>query len=110
MESDSETHAVHHRADRIDAEQAERLGIVNAVFDDEAALEAEVMQRAKRLAAGPRIAYRYMKENLNRAMSGDLFDCLDLEVTHHRRTMLTEDHREAAIAFTEKRPPRFEGR
>jgi 2-(1,2-epoxy-1,2-dihydrophenyl)acetyl-CoA isomerase len=96
-------------ADRIDAAEAERLGIVNAVFDDDA-LEAEVMRRAKRLAAGPRVAYRYMKDNLNRALVAPLSEALDLEATHHLRTGLTEDHREAARAFVEKREPQFHGR
>ena len=46
-----------------------------------------------------------MKENLNRAVSGELGECMDLEVTHHVHTGLTEDHREAARAFIEKREP-----
>jgi 2-(1,2-epoxy-1,2-dihydrophenyl)acetyl-CoA isomerase len=52
-----------------------------------------------------------MKENLNRAMAGvDVDDCLDLEATHHVHTGSTEDHREAAKAFVEKREPVFKGR
>ena len=75
------------------------------------ALMPEALALAKRLASGPRVAYRYMKENLNRAaMGGDLTDCLDLEATHHIHTGLTEDHREAAKAFVEKRTPKFAGR
>ncbi|HSS11731.1 MAG TPA: enoyl-CoA hydratase-related protein, partial [Acidimicrobiales bacterium] len=81
-------------SDRISAREAERLGIVNAVFPEET-FEQEVIERARRLAAGPRIAYRYMKENLNRAVSGELGECLDLEATHHIHTGQTEDHREA---------------
>jgi 2-(1,2-epoxy-1,2-dihydrophenyl)acetyl-CoA isomerase len=96
-------------ADRLSAEEAERLGIVNATFAAED-FDREVMTRARRLAAGPPAAYRYMKENLNRAVTGELGDCLDLEVTHHVHTGLTEDHREAASAFVEKREPRFRGR
>ena len=96
-------------SERITAEQAERLGIVNAIFPA-ADFEREVMARARRLAKGPSIAYRYMKENLNRAVSGELSDCMDLEVTHHAHTGLTEDHREAAHAFVEKREPLFRGR
>ena len=96
-------------SDRLSAADAERLGIVNAVFPA-ADFEAEVRQRARRLAEGPRVAYRYMKENLNRAVGGELGECLDLEVTHHIRTGLTEDHREAAKAFVERREPRFTGR
>jgi 2-(1,2-epoxy-1,2-dihydrophenyl)acetyl-CoA isomerase len=56
------------------------------------------------------VAYRYMKENLNRAMAGDIDDCLDIEVTHHINASFTEDHREAAQAFVEKREPQFKGR
>jgi 2-(1,2-epoxy-1,2-dihydrophenyl)acetyl-CoA isomerase len=96
-------------SERLTAEQAEQLGIVNAIFPA-AEFEREVMARARRLAKGPSLAYRYMKENLNRAVSGELGDCMDLEVTHHAHTGLTEDHREAAHAFVEKREPVFRGR
>jgi 2-(1,2-epoxy-1,2-dihydrophenyl)acetyl-CoA isomerase len=96
-------------SERLSAEDAQRLGIVNAIFPP-ADFEREVMERARRLAQGPSIAYRYMKENLNRAVSGELGDCMDLEVTHHVHTGLTEDHREAAQAFMDKREPRFRGR
>ena len=94
---------------RLGAAEALGLGLLNAVYPDDAALE-ETMAVARRLAAGPRVAYRYMKENLNRAVLGELGECLDMEVTHHIRTGLTEDHREAAAAFVEKREPVFKGR
>ena len=96
-------------SERITADEAQRLGLVNAVFSA-GDLDAEVMERARRLAAGPALAYRYMKENINRAAQSDLFDCMDLEATHHIHTGLTEDHREAAQAFVEKRDPVFRGR
>jgi 2-(1,2-epoxy-1,2-dihydrophenyl)acetyl-CoA isomerase len=96
-------------SERIAAEEAASLGIVNATFPA-ANLEKEVIDKARRLAAGPRVAYRYMKENLNRAVSGDLGECLDMEAAHHLRTGMTEDHREAAAAFVEKREPQFRGR
>ena len=51
-----------------------------------------------------------MKENLNRAVHGELGECLDLEAAHHIHTGQTEDHREAAKAFVEKREPVFRGR
>jgi 2-(1,2-epoxy-1,2-dihydrophenyl)acetyl-CoA isomerase len=51
-----------------------------------------------------------MKENLNRALVGPLEDALDLEATLHLHTGTTEDHREAAKAFVEKREPVFHGR
>ena len=96
-------------SDRIDAKEALRLGVVNWVVPAER-LAAETATLAHRLARGPRVAYRYMKENINRAPAGALEDCLDLEATHHVHTGLTEDHREAARAFVEKREPVFKGR
>jgi 2-(1,2-epoxy-1,2-dihydrophenyl)acetyl-CoA isomerase len=96
-------------SERLSAEDAERLGIVNAIFPA-ADFDREVMTRARRLAEGPSVAYRYMKENLNRAVAGELGECMDLEVTHHLHSARTEDHREAARAFVDKRDPHFRGR
>ncbi len=92
----------------IDAEAAERFGLVNRVLD-EAALETETMALARRLAAGPRLAYGYMKRNLLAAETEPLEAVLDMEAVHQARTGLSEDHREAVMAFAEKRPPRFRG-
>jgi 2-(1,2-epoxy-1,2-dihydrophenyl)acetyl-CoA isomerase len=56
------------------------------------------------------VALRYMKRNMNAAETASLKDCLDLEAWHHTRTGFTEDHREAAQAFVDKREPVFRGR
>ncbi len=97
-------------SERVSAAEALRIGLVNRVVPA-AELEKQTRELALRLAHGPAVAYRYMKENLNRAaMGGDVFECLDLEATHHVHTGLTEDHREAARAFVEKREPTFRGR
>jgi 2-(1,2-epoxy-1,2-dihydrophenyl)acetyl-CoA isomerase len=96
-------------ADLLDAQQALGLGLVNRVVAD-ARLEEETMALASRLARGPRVAYRYMKRNMNAAETASLNDMLDLEAWNHTRTGMTEDHREAARAFVEKREPQFKGR
>jgi 2-(1,2-epoxy-1,2-dihydrophenyl)acetyl-CoA isomerase len=96
-------------ADLLDAQQALGLGLVNRVVAD-ARLEEETMALASRLARGPRVAYRYMKRNMNAAESASLQEMLDLEAWNHTRTGMTEDHREAARAFVEKREPQFKGR
>ncbi len=95
-------------ADLLDAQQALGLGLVNRVVPD-ARLEEETMALASRLARGPRVAYRYMKRNMNAAETASLKDMLDLEAWNHTRTGMTEDHREAARAFVEKREPQFKG-
>jgi 2-(1,2-epoxy-1,2-dihydrophenyl)acetyl-CoA isomerase len=101
---------LYYLSERIDMTEAMRLGLVNWVVPAER-LETDTTLLAHRLARGPRVAYRYMKENLNRAATGaDVEQCLDLEATHHVHTGLTEDHREAAKAFVEKREPAFKGR
>lgn len=101
---------LYYLSDRIGAEEALALGLTNwvAEADDLAGKASEI---AGRLAHGPSVAYRYMKENFNRAISsGDLGDCMDLEATHHIHCGQTEDHRNATKAFVEKREPVFTGR
>ncbi len=96
-------------ADRVDAKEMERLGIANRVVPD-AALEQETRTLAQRLAKGPPVAHRYMKENLNRALVVDLRACLADDAAGMIRTGMTEDNREALRAFVEKRDPVFQGR
>ena len=96
-------------SDRVDAEEALRLGLANWACEPEQLAE-KTKEIARRLANGPTVAYRYMKENINRALSsGDMEDCLDLEATHHIHCGQTEDHREAVKAFVEKKAPVFKG-
>lgn len=96
-------------SERVTADDALRLGLVNWVCEPEQ-LADRARELAQRLAKGPAVAYRYMKENLNRAMGGEVDECLDLEVTHHVHCAQTEDHKNAARAFVEKRDPVFNGR
>ena len=91
------------------AEEALRLGLTNWVVPADE-LAAKTREIALRLASGPTVAYRYMKENLNRAMAGEVDECLDLEATHHVHCGQTQDHREATKAFVDKREPVFNGR
>ena len=96
-------------SDRVSADEALRLGLTNWVCAPDE-LAAKATEVARRLASGPTVALRYMKENLNRAMAGEVDECLDLEATHHIHCGQTEDHREATKAFVDKREPVFKGR
>ncbi len=96
-------------SERVSSEECLRLGIFNRVVPDEQ-LASESLKMARQLAAGPPIAFRYMKENLNRALVEDLEACLDFEADRMVRGAFTEDFQEAVQAFQEKRPPRFRGR
>jgi len=99
---------LYYTADRVEAADALALGILNRVVADDE-LEAETMALAEKMANGPSIALGYMKRNMNAAETGSLRDCLDLEAWHHTRTGMTEDHKEAAQAFVDKRTPVFKG-
>lgn len=97
-------------SDRVSAAECLALGIANRMVPA-ADLERETLALARRLADGPPVAFRYMKENFRRAaLGGDVIECLDLEATHHVHSGLTEDHRNAARAFVEKTQPVFKGR
>ncbi len=93
----------------ISADEALALGLATEVVDDDA-LPARALAFAHELAGGPRVTLGYMKENLNFALHGTLEAALDLEALHHTLSAATDDHREAAAAFVEKRDPRFVGR
>ena len=100
---------LYYLSERVSAEEALNLGLTNWVCEPEE-LKEKTLEIALRLANGPSVAYRYMKENLNRAMSGEVDDCLDLEATHHIHCGQTEDHRTAVKAFVEKKEPVFKGK
>ena len=100
---------LYYLSDRVSADEALRLGLTNWVCAPEALMH-KTREIALRLAKGPTVAYRYMKENLNRAMAGEVDECLDLEATHHVHCGQTQDHREATQAFVAKREPVFTGR
>jgi 2-(1,2-epoxy-1,2-dihydrophenyl)acetyl-CoA isomerase len=92
----------------LSARQALDLGVVTRVVADDQ-VDTAGAELARSLAAGPSLALGHMKHNLNLAEHGSLDECLDNEAWRHMACMTTADHREAATAFVEKRPPRFGG-
>ncbi|MFN0162162.1 MAG: enoyl-CoA hydratase [Burkholderiales bacterium] len=94
---------------RVGADEGLSLGIFDEVVADEE-LRSRAQSLAASIAAGPPIALRYMKENLNRALQVDLRTALALEADRLVRCARTEDHKEAVQAFLAKRKPTFNGR
>ena len=93
---------------RVQSDEALALGIFNNVFED-ASLENEALAMAKQIASGPPIAIAFMKEHINRAVTGDLRSNLAMEADRLIRCAATSDHKEAVKAFMEKRTPVFTG-
>src|ERR1700712_4364447 len=95
-------------ADKVDAARCEKIGLVNRVVPD-ARLQGEAFALAKSMAAGPTIALRYMKDNLDEALLFDFSTARDHEAERLIRTTMTADHKEAVQAFIEKRKAVFKG-
>jgi 2-(1,2-epoxy-1,2-dihydrophenyl)acetyl-CoA isomerase len=96
-------------ADTVDAETMQRLGVVNQVLAADQ-LAAETEKLARRLAAGPALAYAETKALANRAMHAGLAAQLDAEALAFARCAKTEDFAEGVTAFTDKRKPQYKGK
>jgi enoyl-CoA hydratase/carnithine racemase len=95
--------------DRVDATRCEAIGLVNRIVPDDK-LQEEAFALAKSLAEGPRLALRYMKDNLDEALLFDFSTARDHEAERLIRLTTTADHKEAVQAFIEKRKPVFTGK
>ncbi len=94
--------------DIIDAQEAERIGLVNKVVPHDDLMET-VMELARRLATGPALAIRGTKHALNKRIWAELNLSLDMGLALEERSSRHDDHKEAAKAFVEKRTPQYKG-
>jgi 2-(1,2-epoxy-1,2-dihydrophenyl)acetyl-CoA isomerase len=95
-------------SERVGADEALRLGLITRVLPD-TELEAECYAFARRLAKGPAVALRYIKDNVHAALDEPLERACEAELRNMIRCRMTQDSREAMQAFAEKREPRFNG-
>ena len=93
----------------VNIDEAERMGLVNEVVDDDNLLEA-ARARARDIAANAPIAVRLTKSAVYHSLHGDLDAALNLAATYQGITQSTSDHKEALAALLEKREPHFEDR
>ena len=95
--------------DTIDAETADRYGLVSELVDD-ADLDDAVRRLARRLADGPTLGYAQTKSLITRELDMSLAASVELDAMTQALLMTTEDHAEFHAAFNEKRPPHWKGR
>ena len=95
--------------DKVNAEEALRIGLVNRVVPAEKLME-ETTRLATRLASLPARGLALTKRLLNQSFDNDLLGQLEAEAFAQETAGMTEDHHEGVVAFIEKRKPRFKGR
>ncbi|HEY2402518.1 MAG TPA: enoyl-CoA hydratase-related protein [Steroidobacteraceae bacterium] len=105
----SKTMELYMLSERVSAQEAEQLGLVNRLVAD-VELEARTTEFARRLASGPAVAQRYIKENVHAALDLSMEQAFDTEARNMIRCRLTLDCKEAMSAVVERREPRFQGR
>lgn len=89
-------------SERVSASRGAELGLVNWTTAPGGAL-ARAREIAARIAGGANVAYRAIKDNVNRAVATDLLTSMDLEVTEAMRCAATKDHADAVAAFAARR-------
>lgn len=88
---------------------AKDYGLVTGVVEDGQLLE-HCMTTARKMAAGPTLAFARAKELFNRAFLAGLQAQLEMEKQGITASAGTADYQEGLAAFLEKRPPQFNGR
>jgi cyclohex-1-ene-1-carboxyl-CoA hydratase len=96
-------------ARRLDAEEADRYGLVSRVVDDDKLIE-ETMALATEIASYSAPALMALKESLNRAFETSLAEGILFERRELHARFATSDAREGIKAFLEKRKPNFSHR
>jgi len=93
----------------VGAEEAERRGLVNAVYED-GELQEKVGETARLLASKSPLALAHAKEAVNLALQGSHEAGLNQEASFFAMLFSSEDQKEGMTAFVEKRDPQFTGR
>ena len=94
--------------DKVNADEAERIGMIYKVFPDES-FEAEAKKIVATLANMPTKGLGYTKQLLDNSFYNDMEEQLQDEEIYQQRAGSTKDYKEGVQAFLEKRKPNFTG-
>ena len=92
----------------VEADEAQRIGLVNRVFDTQEALAEGVRQLAQGIAEKSPLAIRGTKEMLNYGRDHSVVDGLNYIATWNAAMLMSADLNESMSAMREKRLPKFE--
>jgi len=93
----------------VSAEDAQSIGLVNMVVDDEKLIE-ETMKIAGKIAGKSSVQNCFIKELVNKGVDLDLNTANALEISYFSSSFSTQDQKEGMKAFLEKRKPDFKGK
>ena len=93
----------------IRADEALRIGLVNAVYEPEELMD-KVMETAQKMVANAPLAIAYAKQCINESYDLIAADAIELENTNFGKCFATEDQKEGMTAFLEKRPATFKAK
>ncbi len=92
------------------AQQAEKMGLVNHVYADQAALYEAAREMAAQIIENAPLAIECTKEVLNFSRNTSVSEGMDLAIQKNMFLLTTDDLKEAFVAFMEKRKPDFKGK
>ena len=95
--------------DFLPASEAQQYGFVSRIAPADQ-LDDITMELAQKIASGPPISLRLMKQMLYKGLQMDLETVMQIAATGSSITLSSEDHREGVAALREKRPAEFKGR
>lgn len=93
----------------VSGEEAARIGLVNRAVEPDQVME-RARELAQKIAKGPRVPIRRMKESIGGSYNRSLAETLDLEAGFQVECSKTEDLMEGIKAFIERRDPEFKGK
>ena len=105
----SNTFLLQYTGDRVDGNEAYRMGLVSKVVLQEELMPV-AMELASRLAQGPTQSMSMTKYLVHKSLETNLRESLEIAHVAQELARETEDHKEAVRAFLEKRNPEFKGR
>lgn len=95
--------------DPITGEEAAKIGMVNRAVEPDRVMD-EALELAGKIAQGPAVPIRKMKDSVGGSFTRDLEETLTIEAGAQCECTKTEDLKEGITAFLEKREPNFKGR
>lgn len=95
--------------ERVDAQEAYRIGLANKVVPPGELMKAAEEMAAKIMSRGP-VAVRMARQSVLRGAEMHLDEAIRVDQYLTSLVFTSEDRKEGATAFKEKRPPQFKGK